>query len=90
MMFRRFSATLALLLLPVSLLADAPMLPDPVPVWPMTGTDADVQIMPSSAQFRRANEGNIRIVSKLGADLQVENNITVGNIGRTRFRAAPI
>jgi len=85
MIFRRFSATLALLLLPVSILADAPMLPDPVPVWPVAGTDADVRIMPNSAQYRRANEGNIRIVSKIGGDLQVENNITVGNLNADSF-----
>ncbi|MDR1826314.1 MAG: toxin co-regulated pilus biosynthesis Q family protein [Rickettsiales bacterium] len=78
MIFRRLSATLALLLLPASLLADAPMMPEPVPAWPLTGTDADVQVMPDSARYRRASDGNIKIVSKIGADLTVENNITVG------------
>ena len=50
------------------------------PVWPLTGTDADVQAMPTSAQNRRGSgDENIRIVSKIGADLSVENNINVGS-----------
>jgi hypothetical protein len=51
----------------------------PVPAWPMAGTDADVQIAPSSARTRGgAGDENIRIISKIGADLEVENNVNVG------------
>ena len=56
---------------------DAP--PPPVPTWPLAGTDADVRIMPSSARNRLGDDGNIRIVSKIGADLAIENNVNVGS-----------
>lgn len=61
-------------------------LPEPPPVWPMKGTEADVQIMPNSSQHSLGKgDENIRIVSKIGADLSVENNITVGRIGAESF-----
>ncbi|MCL1785976.1 MAG: toxin co-regulated pilus biosynthesis Q family protein [Alphaproteobacteria bacterium] len=44
-------------------------------VWPAPGSDADVRIMPAGE--RDANE-NVRIVSKIGNDLVVENNINLG------------
>lgn len=47
-----------------------------VPVWPAPGSDADVKI--SEGNNFKANSDNIKIVSKIGADLVVENNINVG------------
>ena len=86
MKFRRFFALVALSLSSAPLLADAPMLPDPVPVWPMAGTDADVRIMQNSPRYGRGGSSeNIRIVSKIGADLEVQNNITVGGLGTDSF-----
>ena len=50
-----------------------------VPVWPMAGTDADVEIAcEDGACARDAQSDNIRIVSKIGADLVVENNFNLG------------
>ena len=50
-----------------------------IPVWPMAGSDADVQIFPDSAQNRRrANDENIQIISQIGMDgMSVENNINL-------------
>ena len=53
-----------------------------VPVWPMAGSDADVEIAcedGACAQDKQAD--NIRIVSKIGADLVVENNFNLGTTG---------
>jgi hypothetical protein len=49
-----------------------------VPVWPMQGTDADVTILPSSADYKKPGDENIKIVSSIGADMRVENNVNVG------------
>jgi hypothetical protein len=43
----------------------------------MAGTDADVLIAPDSAPNRGGDE-NIKIISKIGADMRVENNINLG------------
>ena len=48
-----------------------------VPAWPIAGSDADVAIACGSD----ASADNIRIVSKIGADLVVENNINMGTRG---------
>jgi type IV pili sensor histidine kinase/response regulator len=51
----------------------------PQPVWPAPGSDADVRIVPAGQQAVAENDGdNIRIVSKIGSDLIVENNINLG------------
>ena len=45
-----------------------------VPVWPLAGSDADVEIAcEGSACSKSKQNDNIRIVSKIGADLVVEN-----------------
>jgi hypothetical protein len=72
--------------LPARLFADMPP-PMPVPVWPMAGTDADVQIYPDSAYKNRngAGDENIKIISKIGADLAIENNINLASPGGDSF-----
>jgi len=54
----------------------------PAPVWPAPGSDADVQIATQATDsgVRRAEDENdhVRIVSHIGADLVVENNINIG------------
>lgn len=53
-----------------------------VPVWPMLGTDADVDIACEDAPCGKPKQSdNIRIVSKIGADLVVENNFNIGARG---------
>ena len=50
-----------------------------VPVWPIAGSDADVQIAcEDGACTDGKGKDNIRIVSKIGADLVVENNFNLG------------
>lgn len=51
-----------------------------VPVWPIAGSDADVQIVCDDGACAGAEnkKDNIRIVSKIGADLVVENNFNLG------------
>lgn len=85
MIFRRLSAILIAFFGFSPLFADGNAMPDnmappaPVPVWPMAGTDADVHIYPDSAGHRLgAGDENIKIISKIGADMTVENNINVG------------
>ncbi|MCL2017865.1 MAG: toxin co-regulated pilus biosynthesis Q family protein [Alphaproteobacteria bacterium] len=58
------------------------------PVWPAPGSDADMQIattaQDSGVRYAGDDRDNIRIVSKIGADLTVENNISMdarGNDG---------
>lgn len=56
-----------------------------VPVWPIAGSDADVMVScdngsPTSNCFKRQDD-NIKIVSKIGADLVVENNFNLGGRG---------
>ena len=46
-----------------------------VPAWPLVGSDADVTI---ACDGPKKNSDNIRIVSKVGADLVVENNFNLG------------
>lgn len=49
-----------------------------VPAWPMAGTDADVAIAcRDGACAGNKSADNIRIVSKIGADLVVENNFNL-------------
>lgn len=49
-----------------------------VPAWPLAGSDADVMI---GYDGPKKNSDNIRIVSKVGADLVVENNFNLGTRG---------
>ena len=48
-----------------------------VPVWPIAGSDADVEISCDDPVGANNND-NIKIVSKIGADLVVENNFNLG------------
>ena len=53
-----------------------------VPAWPLVGSDSYVQIScDGAACAEKAQSDNIRIVSKIGADLVVENNFNVGARG---------
>lgn len=50
-----------------------------VPVWPIAGSDADVEIAcDDGACSGKKQQDNIRIVSKIGSDLVVENNFNLG------------
>lgn len=53
-----------------------------VPAWPLAGSDADVEVScEGGACAKTKQEDNIRIVSKIGADLVVENNFNLGTRG---------
>ncbi len=53
-----------------------------VPAWPLVGSDADVEVACEGALCSKTKqEDNIRIVSKIGADLVVENNFNLGARG---------
>lgn len=53
-----------------------------VPAWPLVGSDADVEVSCEMNNCSRPESSdNIRIVSKIGADLIVENNINMGTRG---------
>lgn len=66
----------------------APM-PVEVPVWPIVGSDADLTVACDGGMASKScgggdglNGDNIRIVSKVGADLVVENNFNLGTARR--------
>ena len=53
-----------------------------VPAWPIAGTDADVEVGCDDGMCSRDKQSdNIRIVSKIGGDLVVENNFNMGVSG---------
>ncbi len=55
------------------------MQPTEIPVWPLAGSDADVDVScDESSAGQVAQKDNIRIVSKIGTDLVVENNFNIG------------
>ncbi len=55
------------------------MAPVPVPVWPLAGSDADVTVACEDGLCEKdKQQDNIRIVSKIGTDLVVENNFNMG------------
>lgn len=57
-------------------------MPVNVPAWPLAGSDADVEIACEGALCSKTKQqDNIRIVSKIGADLVVENNFNLGARG---------
>ncbi len=50
-----------------------------VPVWPIAGSDADVEVACEDGMCAKDKQSdNIRIVSKIGTDLVVENNFNLG------------
>lgn len=56
--------------------------PAVVPAWPLAGSDADVEVACESGLCAKNKQSdNIRIVSKIGADLVVENNFNMGTRG---------
>ena len=57
-------------------------IPAEVPAWPIAGTDADVEVGCDDGMCSKDKQSdNIRIVSKIGADLVVENNFNMGVSG---------
>ena len=53
-----------------------------IPAWPIAGSDADVQVSCEMGACSNKKQGdNIRIVSKIGTDLVVENNFNLGARG---------
>lgn len=53
-----------------------------IPAWPLAGSDADVEVScEGGACSKKKQDDNIRIVSKIGADLVVENNFNLGARG---------
>jgi len=53
-----------------------------VPAWPIAGTDADVEVGCDDGMCGQTGQtDNIRIVSKIGGDLVVENNFNMGVSG---------
>lgn len=59
--------------------------PATVPAWPIAGSDADVEVACESGLCAgNKKSDNIKIVSKIGADLVVENNFNLGT-GRGGF-----
>ena len=57
-------------------------MPVNVPAWPIAGSDADVEISCEGGSCSKTKQDdNIRIVSKIGADLVVENNFNLGARG---------
>lgn len=46
-----------------------------IPTWPIAGSDADMSIDKNRAA---SNYDNVKVVSKIGADLVVENNFNIG------------
>ena len=53
-----------------------------IPAWPIAGSDADVEVSCSEgACSKNKQSDNIRIVSKIGTDLVVENNFNLGGRG---------
>ena len=49
-----------------------------IPVWPIAGSEADVEPVCDGEKCTENTSDNIRIVSKIGADLVVENNFNLG------------
>ncbi len=52
--------------------------PVDVPAWPLAGSDADVTVSCDSGVCSKKANDNIKIVSKIGSDLVVENNFNLG------------
>lgn len=56
-----------------------PVIPVDVPAWPLAGSDADVTVScEQGVCAKTAQSDNIKIVSKIGSDLVVENNFNLG------------
>jgi len=57
-----------------------------IPVWPIAGSEADVEVSCEGAICSKSKQNdNIRIVSKIGADLVVENNFNLKTFGDGGF-----
>lgn len=61
---------------------DTYQMPVEVPAWPLAGSDADVEVScEHGVCSKKKQDDNIRIVSKIGADLVVENNFNLSPRG---------
>ena len=79
---------------PVQVVApQVPVVQGNIPVWPAPGSDADMQLSNTAQNLANAGQtyyagdssDNIKIVSKIGADLVVQNNIDTGTRGGDAF-----
>lgn len=52
-----------------------------VPAWPLVGSEADVEVGFKGNPKIKRQDDNIRIVSKVGEDLIIENNFNIGARG---------
>lgn len=52
-----------------------------IPAWPLIGSEADVEVGCNGNPKVKQQDDNIRIVSKIGDDLVVENNFNIGARG---------
>ncbi len=53
-----------------------------IPAWPLAGSEADVEVScTGGVASKKKQSDNIRIVSKIGTDLVVENNFNLGARG---------
>ena len=64
---------------------DVPVQQQEIPVWPIAGSDADVTIACEDGACSGSKDDNIRIVSKIGADLVVENNFNLASSDTNGF-----
>ena len=64
---------------------DVPVQQQEIPVWPIAGSDADVTIACEGGACSGSKDDNIRIVSKIGADLVVENNFNLASSDTNGF-----
>lgn len=52
-----------------------------IPAWPLAGSEADIEVGCGGNPKVKQQDDNIRIVSKIGDDLVVENNFNIGARG---------
>lgn len=60
---------------------DTVVVQEQIPTWPLIGSEADVEVGCEGNPKVKQQDDNIRIVSKVGDDLVVENNFNIGARG---------
>ena len=60
---------------------DTYIVEEQIPTWPLVGSEADVEVGCKGNPKVKQQDDNIRIVSKIGDDLVVENNFNIGPRG---------